>query len=82
MRDNIAAHFRRRVTVKRRVGSRLIEIELIASQLSLEINSVPKENLVKKLASYAANEPLHEGMGNRRVGNRFDFVYLENTEVC
>jgi hypothetical protein len=44
------------------VGSRLIEVALETPQLSLQVNRVPKENLVKKFAPYASNQPLYEGM--------------------
>ncbi len=76
MRDHTAVPFRRRVTVKRRVRSRMVEVELETSQLSLQVSRVPKEYLVKKFAPYASNQPLYEGMRNWCVGNRFNFVYL------
>ena len=82
MHDHIAVHLRGRVSRQRRVRSRMVEVELEAAQLSLQINAVPEENLVKKLAPDASDQPLHEGMGNWRVGNRFDFIYIENTEIC
>jgi hypothetical protein len=44
------------------VRSRLIEVELETSQLSLQVNRVPKEILVKKFAPDAADQPLHEEM--------------------
>ncbi len=34
-------------------------VELETSQLSLQVNRVPKENLVKKFAPYASNQPLY-----------------------
>jgi len=40
----------------------MVEVELETSQLSLQVNRVPKENLVKKFAPYASNQPLYEGM--------------------
>ncbi len=76
MRDHTAVPFRRRVTVKRRVRSRMVEVELETSQLSLQVSRVPKKYLVKKFAPYASNQPLYEGMRNWCVGNRFNFVYL------
>jgi hypothetical protein len=54
----------------------MIEVELETPQLSLQVNAVPNENLVKKFPPDAPDHPLHERMRNRRVGNRFDFVYL------
>jgi hypothetical protein len=40
----------------------MVEIDLETSQLSLQVNRVPKENLVKKFAPYASNQPLYEGL--------------------
>jgi hypothetical protein len=40
----------------------MVEVELETSQLSLQVNCVPKENLVKKFAPDAPDQPLHEGM--------------------
>jgi hypothetical protein len=40
----------------------VIEVELETSQLSLQVNRVPKENSVKTFAPYASNQPLYEGM--------------------
>ncbi len=40
----------------------MIEIELETPWLSLQIYGVPKENLVKKFAPQASDQPLHEGM--------------------
>jgi hypothetical protein len=39
----------------------MIEVELETLQLSLQIDGVPKENVVKKFAPYASNQPLREG---------------------
>ena len=50
MHDHVAAHLRRRISVQRCVCSRLIEVEPVMSKLSLQVNAVPKENLVKKFA--------------------------------
>ena len=59
----------------------MIVIKLETPQLSLQVNNVPKENLIKKFAPYASDQPLHEGMRNWRVGNRFEFIYLKNTKI-
>ena len=49
----------------------MVEVELETSQLPLQVNRVPKENLVKKFAPWASDQPLHEGMRKWRVRNRF-----------
>ena len=53
----------------------MIEIELETPQLSLQVNGVPIENLVKKFAPQGSDQPLYEGMRNWRVRNRFELVY-------
>ncbi len=59
----------------------MIEIALVTLQLALEVNGVPKEDLVKQFSPETSDQPFHEGMRNWRVRNRFEFVYLKNAQV-
>jgi hypothetical protein len=50
-------------------------------QLSLQVDGVPDQHVVKKLPSYRPDQPFHERMGHRYEGDRLDLFDLENAQV-
>ena len=47
-------------------------------QLLFQITFVPEKNLTQKLSSDSADEPFGERMGQRCMGNGFDFQDFPN----
>jgi hypothetical protein len=50
-------------------------------QLSLQVNGVPDEHLVKKLPSYRADQPFHKRMENGYARERFDLFDVEDPQI-
>ena len=50
-------------------------------QLSLQVDRVPDEHVIKKLPSYRPDQPFHERMGHGYVRDRLDLFDLEYAQV-
>ena len=48
----------------------------------LQIRRRPEEQLVQTFATDAANQPFNERMRRWDVGNCFDFVNVQNSQIC
>jgi hypothetical protein len=47
-------------------------------QLSLQVDGVPDQHVVKKLPSYRPNQPFHKRMGHGYVRDRLDLLDFED----
>jgi hypothetical protein len=50
-------------------------------QLSLQVDCVPDEHVIKKLSSNSPDQPLHERMRHGYIRDRLDLFDLEYTQV-
>ena len=50
-------------------------------QLSLQVDGVPDEHVIKKLTSYRPDQPFDERMGHGYVRDRLDLFDLEYAQV-
>ena len=50
-------------------------------QLSLQVDCVPDEHVIKKLPSYRPDQPFDEWMGNGHIRDRLDLIDLEYAQV-
>jgi hypothetical protein len=77
----LARSFSRSTAVERLVNAMLVVIMSELVQLSLQVDSVPDEHVVKKLPSYRANQPFHKRMGDGYVRVRFDLFDLKDAQI-
>src|SRR6516162_8545358 len=59
----------------------IVEVYPEIEQLVFEIRSRPEQRAVQELASKGADQPLHEGMGQRNVGDGLDFGHIEYPQI-
>ena len=50
-------------------------------QLLFQIALVPEKSVVQEFPPDGADKPLSEGMGNRHMGNGFNFLDFSNTQI-
>jgi hypothetical protein len=51
-------------------------------QLPLQVQTIPEEDLIQKLAPHSPDKPLDKGVGTRHKGDGFVFLDLQDPEVC
>ena len=66
---------------QRSVNALSVVVALEVSELSLKVARVPEQNVVEKLSPSRADQPFNEGMRDRDVGNRFDFVDFQYPQI-
>ena len=74
----LARSFYRSMAIERLVNAMLVVISPELLQFSLQVNGVPDQHVIKKLASYRPNQPFHKRMGHRHVRHRLDLFDLED----
>ena|SRR5437773_2314223 len=77
----IARSFSRSAAAERLVNAIFIVIISELFQLSLQVDCVPDEHVIKKLPSNRPDQPFYEWMGHGYVRNRLDLFDLEYTQV-
>ena len=73
--------FSRSAPAERLVHTMVVVIKLELFQLSLQVDRIPDQHVVKKLPSYRADHPFHERMGHRYEGDRLDLLDLKYASV-
>ena len=76
-----ARSFSWRAATERLVNAIVVVIGSELFQLSLEVNCVPDEHVIKKLSSNRPDQPLHERMGHGCVRERLDLFDLKYAQV-
>src|SRR5262245_39677075 len=77
----LARSFCRSAPAERLVNAMVVVIISELFQLSLQIDGVPDQHLVKKLPAYRPDQPFHKRMGHRYVRHRLDLFDLEDAQV-
>src|SRR5262245_34905037 len=77
----LARSFSRGTTIERLVNAMVVVIISELFQLSLQIDGVPDQHVVKKLPAYRPDQPFHKRMGHRYVRDRLDLFDLEDAQV-
>jgi hypothetical protein len=73
----LARSFSRSAATERLVNAIFVVINSELVQLSLQVDCVPDEHVIEKLASNRPDQPFHERMGYRYVRDRLDLFDLE-----
>ena len=73
----LARSFSRSAPAERLVNAMVVVISSELFQLSLQVDGVPDQHVVKKLLSYRPNQPFHKRMGQGYVRDRLDVFDLE-----
>src|SRR5262249_42580262 len=73
----LARSFSRSAAAEGLVNAIFVVIISELFQLSLQVDSVPDQHVVKKLPSYRPDQPFHERMRHRYVRDRLDLFDLE-----
>ena len=58
----------------------VVEVSPEIEQFVFQICSRPEQHVIQILASNGADQPFHEGMGQRNVGDGLDFCHLQNPQ--
>ena len=59
----------------------VVEVSPEIEQFVFQICSRPEQHVIQILASNGADQPFHEGMGQRNVGDGLDFCHLEYPQI-
>ena len=59
----------------------VVEVCLERLELALEVNCVPEQRVVEEFLPNRADEPFHEGVGPRNVGNRLDLLDFQDPQI-
>src|SRR5262245_35283691 len=73
-----ATSFSRSASVERLVNAMVVIINPERFQLSLQVDCVPNQHVIKKLPAYRPDQPFHKRMGHRYVPDRLDLFDLED----
>ena len=73
----LARSFSRSAATKRLVNAMFVVIISELFQLSLQVDCVTDQHVVKKLPSYRPDQPFHKRMGHGYVRDRLDLFDLE-----
>src|SRR2546423_23684 len=71
----------RRAALQRGVAACRVVVRLELGKLPLKITTVPERHMVKEFPAHRADEALDEGVRERHIRHRFDFVDFQNPEV-
>ena len=60
-----------------------LEVIVVAKrqEFALEVNGVPKQDLVEEVSPDRSNEPLDKRVGNRNVGDGLEFLNIEHAKI-
>ena len=60
-----------------------LEVAVVAKrqEFALEVNGVPKQDLVEEVSPDRSNEPLDNRVGNRNVGDGLEFLNIEHAKI-
>ena len=50
-------------------------------QLALQIERIPEEQAIEKLAANGIDQPFHKRMRHRHMGNCLDFLDFEDAQI-
>jgi hypothetical protein len=59
-----------------------IVVNLELGKLAFQITGIPEQHLIEKFSPHRPDQTLDDGVGQRHMRHRLDFVDLENPEVC
>lgn len=76
-----ARSFSRCAATERLVNAIFVIVDPEFFQLSLQVDCVPDEYVIKKLSSNRSDQPFYERMGHRYRRDRLDLVDLEYAQV-
>lgn len=79
--DALFVDFGRRIAAESAVYSMVVEVCLERLELALEVNCVPEQRVVEEFLPNRADEPFHEGVGPRNVGNRLDLLDSQDPQI-
>lgn len=79
--NEFAACFARCGAINSTVNTFAVVVVAKRRELAFEIDGIPKQRLVEKLAPDRPNEALDKGMGRRRVRNRLALIELKNPKI-
>src|SRR5713101_5718954 len=71
----------RRTPLQPRMSAMTIVVTLELKELQLQIGGRPEEGAIQAFPSNRANEPFDEGMRERRVRHRLDFLHVKDAQV-
>ena len=63
------------------MGAMMVIIGLEVCKLSLQVNVIPEEGLVKVFTANGSDESLNEGMRSRCIRDGLNLVYTKNPQV-
>ena len=72
---------RGRSTTERGVNAPLVKVDGKSVQLALQVQTIPEEDLIQKLAPHSPDKPLDEGVRARHKGDGLVFLDLQDPEV-
>ena len=70
--------FSRCTAVERLVGAVVVEVSSELFQLSLQVDCVPDQHVIKKLSTYRPDQPFHKRMEHGYVRDGLDLFDLED----
>jgi hypothetical protein len=76
-----ARSFSRSAAIERLVNAIFVVIDSELFQLSLQVDRVPDEHMIKELSSNRPDQSFYERMGHRYVRDRLDLFDLEYAQV-
>jgi hypothetical protein len=77
----LARSLSRRAAIERLVNAMFVIIISERFQLSLQVDGVPDQHVVKKLPSYRPDQPFHKRMRHRYERDRFDLGDLKYAQI-
>ena len=80
-RRRLSGSLSRSSAIQRLVNAKLVVIISELFQLSPQVDCVPDQHVVKKLASYRSDQSFHKRMGHRYEGNRLNLFDLDYAQI-
>ena len=77
----LARSFSRSAAAERLVNAIFVVINSVLFQLSLQVDRVPDQHVIKKLSSNRPDQSFYERMGQRYMWDRLDLLDLEYAQV-
>ena len=74
----LAKSFSRCTAIERLVSAVVVVISSELFQLSLQVDGVPDQHVIKKLSAYRPDQPFHKRMGHGYVRDGLDLFDLED----
>ena len=63
------------------MGAVMVVIGLEVGKLSLQVNVIPEQCMVKVFTANGSDKSLNEGMLAGRIGNAFDFIDIQDAKI-